>query len=481
MPYSRWKVNYCSRLGLRAALLICLVLAAVGIAQAQDTSQNTQANQNNDPVVIQIGDETITQSEFDQRFALAARNVAARQGIPYTEETRALFDSLRPAFLEQLTTELVLLQEAQNRGINITDEEVENQLSQLRGRFESETDFLEFLAEAGFEDEAAFRQFVKNNLAVQAVAEILGEDVTVGDEQIQNFYQANQQQFEQPEQVCVRHILVGSAEEANQVMQELEGGADFGEVAQARSTDPGSAAQGGDIGCITRGQTVAPFEEAAFSAQTGETVGPVETQFGQHILQVYDRREAGVTPLEQVREGIRQQLQREGLNQRINELRQGSGVQVFPENITAPGASSEGGPILGAGIGTVEVSPEEFATLQTAYYEIYPTEGFNVNGTVQVTENPDGGARVTVTLQNTEDGQLYPSHFHAGDCGTGGAIVYPLEPIPGGPQSIVTHVEASVFDIINQDLHINIHRSPDDLQTIVACGEVGLGANEQWR
>lgn len=137
-------------------------------------------------------------------------------------------------------------------------------------------------------------------------------------------------------------------------------------------------------------------------------------------------------------------------------------------------SSATGGSLSGA------VSPEEFATLQTAVYEIYPTEASDVNGAVQVAENPDGGARVAVTLKNTETGLMYPAHFHRGDCGTGGDIIYPLEPIPGGPQSAVTTVDTGVFDIINSDLYINIHQ-PDDLSTIFACGEVGLGANDQWR
>ena len=75
---------------------------------------------------------------------------------------------------------------------------------------------------------------------------------------------------------------------------------------------------------------------------------------------------------------------------------------------------------------------------------------------------------------------MYPSHFRTGDCGTGGDVVYPLEIIPGGSGSTVTTVDARVFDIINSDLYINI-RSPDDMSVIVACGEVGLGANARWR
>lgn len=56
----------------------------------------------------------------------------------------------------------------------------------------------------------------------------------------------------------------------------------------------------------------------------------------------------------------------------------------------------------------------------------------------------------------------------------------PLELIPGGPESIVTDVEASAFKVISSDLYISIHE-PDGLSTIVACGEIGLGTNDQWR
>lgn len=139
------------------------------------------------------------------------------------------------------------------------------------------------------------------------------------------------------------------------------------------------------------------------------------------------------------------------MNQQIADLREASDVQVFPENLSQvevggmTGGTMTGGTMTG---GSGAVSPEEFATLQTAAYEIYPSEGFNVNGTVQVAENVDGGARVTVTLQDIDAGQMYPSHFHEGDCGSGGEIIYPLEAIPGDNGSIVTNVGASVFDVI---------------------------------
>jgi len=86
----------------------------------------------------------------------------------------------------------------------------------------------------------------------------------------------------------VRHILVETEEEAQEVLDELEAGADFGELAMERSIDTGSGAQGGDLGPAPRGAYVPPFEEAAWEAELGEVVGPVESDFGFHVLEVTD-------------------------------------------------------------------------------------------------------------------------------------------------------------------------------------------------
>ena len=92
------------------------------------------------------------------------------------------------------------------------------------------------------------------------------------------------------EQVWARHILVEDLETAEDIRQQLDEGGDFGELAREFSFD-GSAASGGDLGWFPRGRMVEPFEEAAFGAEVGEVVGPVESQFGYHIIQVLGKEE----------------------------------------------------------------------------------------------------------------------------------------------------------------------------------------------
>lgn len=89
-------------------------------------------------------------------------------------------------------------------------------------------------------------------------------------------------------QVRARHILVGMPAEALDVTRQLAGGSDFAELARQRSIGP-DAANGGDLGFIRRGQMVQPFEDAAFALEVGQISGPVETQFGWHVIKVEEK------------------------------------------------------------------------------------------------------------------------------------------------------------------------------------------------
>ncbi len=85
-----------------------------------------------------------------------------------------------------------------------------------------------------------------------------------------------------------RHILVDSEAKCNELKAEIEGGRDFGEVAKEYSTCP-SSANGGDLGQFGPGQMVPEFDKAVFSGDVGVVYGPIQTQFGYHLLEVTGR------------------------------------------------------------------------------------------------------------------------------------------------------------------------------------------------
>ncbi|MGR3637961.1 peptidylprolyl isomerase, partial [Alterinioella nitratireducens] len=104
------------------------------------------------------------------------------------------------------------------------------------------------------------------------------------------------------------HILVETEEEAQSLIEELEGGADFAELAQQNSTGP-SGPNGGQLGWFSPGMMVPSFEEAVFELEVGEISAPVETQFGWHVVKLNETREQDAPALDQVRadlvEGLR--------------------------------------------------------------------------------------------------------------------------------------------------------------------------------
>jgi peptidyl-prolyl cis-trans isomerase C len=130
---------------------------------------------------------------------------------------------------------------------------------------------------------------------------------------------AHPKQFEVPEQIDVRHILLPVAKDdsddaavkakAEDLLAQLRKGADFATLAQANSKDPGSAAKGGDLGFFARGRMVPAFEQAAFDLKKpGDLAGPVRTPFGYHIIELVARKPAGQMTLEQALPQLRQQL-----------------------------------------------------------------------------------------------------------------------------------------------------------------------------
>jgi peptidyl-prolyl cis-trans isomerase C len=131
------------------------------------------------------------------------------------------------------------------------------------------------------------------------------------------------------EEVHARHILVGSEAEATEVISQLEGGADFENLARERSVDPSARTNSGDLGFFRREQMVPEFAEAAFALQPGEhTKEPVQSQFGWHVIEVLERRE-GAPSFEETAPRLRQEMAREVVMALVADLRADAEIERF--------------------------------------------------------------------------------------------------------------------------------------------------------
>ncbi|ADZ83630.1 peptidylprolyl isomerase [Cellulosilyticum lentocellum] len=152
---------------------------------------------------------------------------------------------------------------------------------------------------------AALEQMTKSLLKQYAMGKLL-ESVTASDEEVKEYYETHQGQFKSDEAAKANHILVATLEEAEKVAEEIKAGLSFAEAAKKYSTCP-SASQGGALGEFTRGRMVPEFETAAFAMSPGEISAPVQTQFGYHIIELEALTPAGLSPLEAVKEQVKEQ------------------------------------------------------------------------------------------------------------------------------------------------------------------------------
>ena len=263
-------------------------------------------------VAATVGETEITNARVDELFTQRAEAPDVASELA-GDDTAAVEEELRRAVLTNLIRREILQRAAEDQGIEVTDEDIAQEREQLVEELGGQEELDQLLEENNVsEDDLELElrdQAIQTKLAAQLSDDVSESDVrTAFEEDPQNAYGM---------MVEVRHILTETRAEARDAIERIEGGEDFAEVARDVSTDPGSAQQGGDLGEVARGQTVPPFEEAAFGAEEGEIVGPVRSEFGFHVIEVTDTIPA--PSFEDVEGEIRSQLEQAAGGQAFNE------------------------------------------------------------------------------------------------------------------------------------------------------------------
>jgi peptidyl-prolyl cis-trans isomerase C len=158
----------------------------------------------------------------------------------------------------------------------------------------------------------------------------------VTEEAVRKEYDAFVAQFKPQEEIHARHILVETKEEADAIEAELKAGGDFAAIAQEKSIDPGSGANGGDLGFFGKGMMVPEFETAAFAiANPGDVSEPVQSQFGWHIIKLEEKRQSQPPTFEQIAPQAQQQVLMRAFNQKVEELMSGVTIDVTDPQLKA--------------------------------------------------------------------------------------------------------------------------------------------------
>lgn len=298
-----------------ALAVLTLLLAACG------GSDDGQVSVPADAIAV-VGDTPIPKAEFDALMERAQQSYEA-QDREFPAVGTPEYQDLRGRAVAFLVQRYRFAEEAEARDVEVTDEEVDERLNQIRDEsFEGDQEkFDEALENEGLTIEQA-RDEVRAQVLQEKLFESATENVQVSDEDVENYYEENKEQFTQPASRDVRHILVKNKKRADELHAQLENGGNFAQLARRHSQDTGSKKQGGKLP-VQKGSTVPPFDEAAFELDTNELSEPVETTFGWHlIMPISDIEPEKVTPLDDVRERIQEQLENERKNSAVEELTQ---------------------------------------------------------------------------------------------------------------------------------------------------------------
>lgn len=167
-----------------------------------------------------------------------------------------------------------------------------------------------------------------SNIALEAVV-----STAVTDAALQAAYDARFKDAAPQTEYSAAHILVDSEEKANELKTQLDGGADFAELAKANSTDTGSGANGGDLGWFGLGMMVKPFEEAVVAAEIGKVAGPIKTDFGFHLILVNETRVATQPTLDDLRDELASEIEQAAVEAYVKTLTDAATVEKPGEGI----------------------------------------------------------------------------------------------------------------------------------------------------
>ncbi|MEN9408421.1 MAG: hypothetical protein RL216_395 [Pseudomonadota bacterium] len=167
-------------------------------------------------------------------------------------------------------------------------------------------------------DEIWMRTDQRSYLAGKALQAVVQAAVT--DAALQAAYDEKYTNAPAAKEYSAQHILVDSEEKAKELKGQIDGGADFAELAKSNSTDTGSAVNGGDLGWFGVGMMVKPFEDAVIAAAPGTVVGPVQTDFGWHLIKLNEVRDATKPTIDEVREELAAELEQKAVEAHVTEL-----------------------------------------------------------------------------------------------------------------------------------------------------------------
>ncbi|MDB8794365.1 peptidylprolyl isomerase [Romboutsia sp. 1001216sp1] len=313
-------------------------LMSVAVAMMVGLSVTACSNSpKGDGTVATVNGQKITVSEYETTLALYKQSVEAMYGknVWDTEVEKGVKyrDKFKENILDQMINVEVVYEQAKKDNLLPTKEEVDKKYNELKKNIDSDKEYKKDMEKIGANDEF-LRTQQEQDLAVQNYKEHFDKTIKISDEEMKKYYEDHKKDYYKDE-VKASHILVSTQDKngkplsdekkkeakkkAEDLLKRAKLGEEFSELAKENSDDPGSAAQGGDLGYFSKGMMVPEFEKAAFNLKQGEISDIVESSFGYHIIKVTDKVNEQ-TPYNDVKDSIKTILLNEKFTEQVTKL-----------------------------------------------------------------------------------------------------------------------------------------------------------------
>jgi len=312
--------------------LLCLALGAALALAACSRAPETGGPEK---TVAKVGHRAITESDYRAAIkqtlgdVVVASRAGGAEGVEDAGVSGEEYEALKRDLLNQLIEEELILLEAERLGVDVTDGEVSEEISAIKAEHVGGS--FKGMIRTSYGSTEAWRKAVRRKLLLKKTIErAVGSAVSVTDEEVRAYYDENPGEFDVPEMVRARMIVVADEAQAEKIRSTLTPDG-FATIAAKFSLSP-EAARGGDLGFFARGEMPREFEETVFALEPGDISGVVKTDYGYHIFLVEEKTPPARLSFEEaadtIRQGLFRQRAEEGLDSWITSLKKKTRITV---------------------------------------------------------------------------------------------------------------------------------------------------------
>lgn len=264
-----------------------------------------------DGVAFEVGGRRVTETELEERIEV----LGALYGITPPEK-EAEREQFRRDTAKSYAVSLLLEREADNRDVAVSDKQARDTLTsfieqELGEGQEAYNQFIDTLGQEGATEQAVLDEITRQLELGELFNTVTEDHRQVGRQRLEEAFQQRRDELGAPQTREIRNIVVDSEAAAEDVIAQLESGADFAELARESSLDGSTREDGGDLGRLSKDQLEKDYGQAAFSAEEGEVFGPVHNDYGWNVGRVENINPAEEATFDEVADDLRAQLQNE--------------------------------------------------------------------------------------------------------------------------------------------------------------------------